>query len=94
MPTKRKNTRFDSEVNTLAEIDLQKNKKFYPTITALVITESYSGCSAVLVNAPILVVGQKCLVKVGLMKEALKAEARWVIQLDEHIQKVGFQYLE
>lgn len=90
----RKSTRFKPELSSVAQLctgSLKKN--FSEDFASLVLSESYTGCSVVVVNAPAFRVGSQLRVKTGALAPLL-AEVRWVIPLDENIQKVGFMYLE
>jgi hypothetical protein len=91
---KRKNTRFPSPAGTLAKIEFQQGKADKKIVyIAQVITESFNGCSCVVIRAHDLIVGDLCRVKVGALP-MLTAEIRWVIPLDDEIQKVGFMFKE
>jgi hypothetical protein len=90
----RKNTRFKPDPGTYAEVKFPaKGKSSAPNYSGLVLSEAFGGCSMVLVYGPNLANGDQCNVKVGNLTPLL-AEVRWVIALDENIQKVGFKFLE
>jgi hypothetical protein len=89
---KRKGIRFSPEPGTLAEFTyLGLDEKFKAQYAGLVISESSTGCSLVHTGAP-LKVGDEITIKVGSLAP-VASEVRWVIQLDEKIQKAGFQFL-
>ncbi len=91
---KRKGVRFFSDPGTFALIDIRPKKKdFAPEFRALVVTESFKGCSLVIVNALLFVTGDKVKVKVGELSPLL-AEIRWSVELDDGIQKLGLMFLE
>jgi hypothetical protein len=91
---KRSGVRFFSDPGTFALIDIKPKKKdFNPEFRALVVTESFKGCSLVIVNALLFVKGDKVKIKVGDLSP-LVAEIRWSVELDDGIQKLGLMFLE
>ncbi len=90
----RKSVRFTPDPGLVAQICFSpKTKTFKAEYSALILSESYRGCSLLIALAPDIAVADRLQIKVGELGPLL-AEARWVIQLDEHIQKVGFMYLQ
>lgn len=85
---KRKHIRFSADDNTFVGLHIEGS-----TFGGLCITESQGGCSAVFVNHDQFVAGKHCLVHVGKM-DTLKAEIRWVTELDSEVVKIGFKYLD
>jgi hypothetical protein len=68
-------------------------KDFKPSITAIILNESYSGCAIVFADNEILKKGTKVKIKIGPL-EIMKAEVAWAKVLEENIQKVGIRLLE
>jgi hypothetical protein len=87
----RKFTRFKPEPLTFASMSTKPD--LTPHIGALVLNESFSGCSLLLTTSEKLKKDQKVHVKVGQLG-AMSAVIVWIVQLDESIFKVGLQYLE
>ena len=88
--------RFAPDEGTIALIDPdhgEDKSQFKPTIHALVVDEAMDGCGLVVVNNTRLEIGDICLVQVGQL-DPLSSELRWIRQLDEDVQKIGFMYLE
>lgn len=85
---KRKHERFEAKSNTFVGIEVEGS-----SIGGLCISESQGGCSAVFVNHNVFMAGKECDVHVD-EQSTLKAEIRWVTELDTDVVKVGFQYLE
>ncbi len=90
---KRSPIRFKPDPLTVAYVDFSKTKNFTPTNTAVVINESYSGCSLVMVYDQPINKGDKIKIKVGQLPE-MKASIAWVKVLEENIYKLGVQLLE
>lgn len=88
----RKNIRFNPDQGAVAQVCFG-TKTFKPDHHALILSESYRGCSIVLTLAPDVAVGDRLRIKVGNLAPML-AEVRWVIPLDDEIQKIGFMYLQ
>ncbi|MCK6597738.1 MAG: hypothetical protein L6Q37_05190 [Bdellovibrionaceae bacterium] len=90
----RKFLRFQPDENTLALIDLKfSTKEFKPSISGLILNESYSGCAIVVASDVILKLGSKVKIKIGNL-HVMKAEVVWAKILEENIQKIGIKLLE
>lgn len=90
----RKFLRYKPDPQSVALIDLKANgREFKPTITAIIMNESYSGCAVVFANNEIIKKGAKIKIKIGPL-DIMKAEVAWVKVLEENIQKVGVLLLE
>ncbi|OYZ24521.1 MAG: hypothetical protein B7Y39_01025 [Bdellovibrio sp. 28-41-41] len=90
----RKFIRYQPDPQSVALIDLKANgREFKPTITAIILNESYYGCAIVFANNEIIKKGAKVKIKIGQL-EIMKAEVAWVKTLEENIQKVGILLLE
>lgn len=90
----RKSIRFSPDSGSLAEIAFGPvAKAFKAQHHALVLSESATGCSILVAFAPDVSVGDRLRLKVGNLSPLL-AEVRWVVPLDEQIQKIGFMYLQ
>lgn len=90
---KRYPIRFKPDPLTVAFIDFSKAKNFTPTNVGVVINESYSGCSLVMVHDQPINKGDKVRIKVGQLPE-MKASIAWAKLLEENIYKLGIQLLE
>ena len=73
--------------------NFKSNKEFHPSVPALVIDEAFNGCGIVVLNDAKLKVGTLLRIKVGQLP-VLKAEVRWVQEVDEELTKCGLSYLE
>jgi hypothetical protein len=92
----RKSLRFPPDDGTVAWIDLvvhEDKKDFNPTIPALVIDEALDGCGVVTLFHTRLSEESECLVRVGNL-EPLRAQVRWIKDLDDDVFKIGLMYLE
>lgn len=89
MDIKRKHIRFNAEANTFVAVKIGENNPK----GGLAITESHGGCSAVFLADEIFKESGICYIKVGDM-DPLKAEIRWIMNVDKDLVKIGFQYLE
>lgn len=90
---RRKSVRYKPEPGTIARLDpLGRPGDFQPSITALVINESYSGCCIVIQMGELPQQGAVCRVQLGQFAP-IKAEVRWRVDLDEDVVKLGLFYL-
>ena len=89
--TTRRFIRFPADVLAIAQVDWIESGAFRPTDVALIFSESQGGCGLVLLDRNIDL-KQKIRVKVGEMSEIL-GEVVWKHKLDEHVLKIGVQYL-
>jgi energy-converting hydrogenase Eha subunit H len=90
----RKFLRFKPDENAIALIDLKATTKdFNPTLTALILNESFSGCALVLASNTTLKVHTKIKIKIGNL-HVMKGELVWCKTLEENIQKIGVKLLE
>jgi hypothetical protein len=90
---KRAHLRFKPDLGDYGLIDLEPNKNFAPSIMALLLNESYSGCAMLTVLEKPIDKGMKVKVKAGRLAEMM-AEVMWIHPIDENIFKIGFRYLE
>ncbi|MBN8537819.1 MAG: hypothetical protein J0M15_12265 [Deltaproteobacteria bacterium] len=90
----RKFTRFQPDENSVALVDFKATtKEFNPTLTALILNESYSGCSILLACNDLVKLNSKLKIKIGNL-HTMKAEVVWCKVLEENIQKIGIKLLE
>lgn len=90
----RKFIRFKPDDNALALIDLKTTgKDFTPSMSALILNESFSGCALVLTSNDIIKAGTKIKIKIGNL-HVMKGEIVWSKVLEENIQKVGVKIIE
>lgn len=86
--------RYQPDPATIALIDVKfSGREFNPTITAIILNESHTGCAIVFADNEILKKGAKVKVKIGSL-EIMKAEVAWNKVLEENIQKVGLLLLD
>lgn len=93
---KRASIRFKPDTGKIALIDLSTAKdKFIPTITALIINESFTGCALLFVKldskSPKIEKNQIVTAQVGDLSP-LRAEVAWEEQIDKNIFKIGLKY--
>lgn len=90
----RKFLRYQPDPQSVVLIDLKASgREFKPTITAIILNESYTGCAILFADNEILKKGTKVRVKIGPL-EVIKAEIAWSKILEENIQKVGIKLIE
>lgn len=92
----RRSLRFPPDEGTTAWIDpvVREDKhQFKPTIPALVIDEALDGCGVVTLFHDLLTEEAECMVRVGNL-DPLKAQVRWIKDLDEDVLKIGLMFLE
>lgn len=91
---KRQSTRFASDVGAQAFIltDDQGQKLKIP-LPALIVDESFKGCSLVALKNSFLHEGAHFKVKVGQL-DPMKAEVRWIKTFDGKICFMGLVYLD
>ena len=91
---KRTSIRFKPDDNALALIDLKpSNKGFNPSIPALILNESFTGCSVLFACDEDLKKGKKIRIKIGNL-HPMKASLIWIKEFEESIFKVGIKLLE
>ena len=91
---KRKSIRFKPDAGTLASLLTDsKGKKLSEPQVALVVEESYRGCSLITLKGASLVEGAVILVKVGKLSP-LPAEIRWIKTYEGKFQFLGLAYSE
>lgn len=92
--SERKSIRFVSEDNTLALLDYDlASEGFQPTVVALVVDEAMKGSGMVLLKKNAPVGGQTIKVQVGEIS-AVEAKVAWIRELDDHVVRVGLQFLD
>jgi hypothetical protein len=70
--------------------------EFDPEVAALVMEESRAGCGLVAIERQLrdrLAEGDQCLVKVARLG-LVKAEIRWIKEIDEGVCRLGLHYIE
>lgn len=88
MGSTRRHIRFEPDINTLVvALDDQGSR-----LSGVCLDESLSGCAAVFKKHANFVEKKILDIKVGQLK-AIKAEIRWVKEIDTDVLKVGFEYL-
>lgn len=91
---KRKATRFKAAPGTLVQVSLAStSKNFKPQVIGLAIDEAYKGGSFVTIADKRLSIGANLYVKVGRVA-ALKAQVRWVKELEYDLCVYGMEFLE
>ncbi|MBL7543426.1 MAG: hypothetical protein JNL11_06395 [Bdellovibrionaceae bacterium] len=86
--------RYQPDAQSVALIDTRASgREFKPTITAIILNESYSGCAIVFADNELMKKGAKVKIKIGPL-EIMKAEVAWCKVLEENIQKVGIRLTE
>ena len=87
--------RFDPDPLDVAFIDLTpKGKTFEPELVALIINESYQGCSLVISGKkPLIKKDQEIKIKVGRLSP-LMARVVWMKKIESDLFRVGIQILE
>lgn len=89
----RKATRFQPDPMTLALVDLKPTREFKPTLTGIVLNESYTGCAILVASDLPFKKASKLRIKVGQL-EPLKGQIAWIKHLEENIYKIGVRLLE
>lgn len=86
--------RYKPDENDVALLDFKTTSKdFKPTLTAIILNESYSGCALVLASNEVLKKDTKLKIKIGKL-DPMKGEIVWCKVLEENIQKIGIRLLE
>lgn len=90
----RSSIRFSAENNSLTLIDLERtDDDFKPSAVGLAIDESSHGSGIVMLKKNCPEMDREVRVQVGKLAP-LKAKVVWVKELDEHVVRVGFHFLE
>jgi hypothetical protein len=94
-PVKRRNLRFRPDPMEYAEIAVQSlGTLFAPEMVALISEEApMGGCGLVLLETPLLRVGDICQVKVGRI-DPLRAQVMWRQAVGPGIIRLGLKFLE
>lgn len=95
-PVKRNAIRFNPDLGTLAQIDLELTRddgSFRPTLLGLVSDESSKGAGIVLLATEKLQEKSECRIQVGRLPP-MRAEIRWRRELDLQVVRVGLLFLE
>jgi len=87
---RRKHIRFNGDDNQLVNITFS-SEMGKVEIPALLVNESFSGCSLVITSITSFNKGETVSLIVGKM-EIKAAHICWVKELDEHILKLGIEY--
>ena len=91
----RKHIRYQADVGTSAHLDFAGDLTlpFHAKYHGLIVEESQGGCGLVVLDKPEYKPGAVFRVKVGNL-HVLKAELKWVRELEPTILRIGMQYLE
>ena len=94
----RKHTRFKPDEGTMAWLEWADNTGQFSSraggrAPALVVSESHGGCGLVVYALGKVEIGTMCKVQVGSLP-LIKAELRWVKEVDHEIRRIGLKYLE
>ena len=89
--TKRKSIRFHSTPLATALVDLKMQRSFRPTLSGLVLSESFSGCALLLILEDAVKEGQIVQIKIGEM-DPMNAKIVWIKEFPENIKKIGFHF--
>jgi hypothetical protein len=91
----RQHTRYRPTLNTTAQIDIYGgDNEFTHYTTGLVTEESFKGARVVVTNNEYWVEGAKIKIKMGENKTHVKAEIRWMKQIDFNTIVLGLQLLD
>lgn len=85
--------RFQPDPLDHALIDFSNDEGFVPSAVALIINESFTGCSLLIKTPLTLSPGNLIKVKVGRL-DPLRAKIVWGKVMEEGVFKVGVQFLE
>ena len=86
--------RFQPDPLDHAQIDFNfEGKDFTPTAVALIMNESYTGCSLIVKTNEPVTANHKIKVKVGRIG-ILSAKVVWVKKLEDSLFQIGVQFLE
>ena len=89
----RHSIRFSPDPLTVAVVFQLNGKALTPALVALVLNESFSGCSVLINHDVPFQKDQKVKIKVGQLA-AMNAKVIWVKNLEESIFKIGLKFLE
>ena len=92
---KRRHLRFRPDPMEYAQVSIQSLRDpFTPELVALVSEEApMGGCGLVLIETPLLKVGDICRVKVGRI-DPLRAQVMWRQVVEPGIIRLGLKFLE
>lgn len=91
---KRKYVRFAAEVGMQAFVlSDDEGKKLKTPLPALVVEESYKGCSLVVLKSSLYHEGAQLKIKVGEL-DPMMAEIRWIKTFDGKVCSLGLVYVE
>lgn len=86
--------RFSPKNDTVGHLCFDMNKEnFESRYCGLVLNESYNGCCFAMIKNEKLMEGQMCLIQHGPFNP-MKAQIKWVKQVDEFLCKVGLEIQE
>ncbi len=89
----RKSIRFRPDPFTLAYFSFKPTTPFKADLVALVLNESYTGCSLFFNTENKVKKDQKISIKVGQLA-VMQAKIVWIKNLDENLFKVGIKFLD
>lgn len=97
---KRRYLRFEPDEIEIAQLQFVEAEPddffFKPEAAGLVIDESYEGCALAVVANTLpegLAKGTHCQIKINKLGP-MRAELRWIKELDEEVWKIGVHYLD
>lgn len=94
IPNSRKHLRFDLDFGSVAEIDLGIDKsEFICHLHGLIINDSFGGCELLVVTNQTLKPHNIFGIKFAGLGP-FQARIVWVEKLEEHIFKLGVEYLD
>ncbi len=91
---KRKNIRFEPDLDAFAYIDLKYDtKEFNPKISALIIDESFTGAALVLRSNDKIKTDSKIQIMPGRIGPLL-AQVKWLKNHSGKVMEIGIEYLD
>lgn len=91
--TPRRSVRFSPDPLTIAALSLHPDKVFKPQIVALVLNESFGGCSVLINHDEVLKKDQMIIIKLGQLG-LMKAKVIWIKNFEESIYKIGLKFID
>jgi hypothetical protein len=86
--------RFPADPGDYALIDAKaKARKFDPHMAALIVEESYKGCSLVILKTQFLHVGEYCRISVGKVG-VFVGQVKWRKELAPRVHQIGLEYVQ
>lgn len=88
----RKSVRFSPDALSTALISFKNRVTFKPELTALILNESFTGCSLLVISDNFIEPNDDMIVKVGEMAP-MRARVVWSKNLEENIFKIGIKWI-